>query len=342
LSAPNSAYARSGVSQDRADAAVDSIVGELSQIKLAGKTRQALKSGHFANVIRVSDQQGIALSTDGVGTKVLIAQALKRYDTIGIDCVGMNVNDVVCVGAEPVAMLDYIATAGIDPQTAAELGHGLRIGAERAGIEIPGGELAQLDEIMDAFDVVGACFGLVELDQIVTGEAVAPGDVVIGLPSNGLHANGYTLARKALKGVPLDDTSLGAPLGEILLRPTEIYVPAILDLLRSSVDVRGLAHITSKGLDNLLRLRRLEFEIDDWFEIEPVFDLIKKRGDVSDDEMYEVFNMGCGFCCIVPEDQLDSALSVLKPHYPSAKRIGSVGTGPAGVHRVFEATPLRA
>ena len=238
------AYARSGVSQSAADAAVGALVAELSKIDPGRPSRQAMRSGHYANVIRLDDGSGIALSTDGVGTKLVVAERLGRWDTVGIDCVAMNVNDIICVGAEPVALLDYIAVPQADPEVLAAVGVGLRRGAELAGIEIPGG-MAQLGEIVRGLDLVGACFGTVALDEIITGAGVVPGDVVIGLPSSGLHSNGYTLAREALGEVAFDDERLGRPLGDILLEPTEIYVRTVLELLRSSVDVRGLAHITS-------------------------------------------------------------------------------------------------
>ena len=254
-------------------------------------------------MIGIDERTGIALSTDGVGTKLLVAEELERWDTVGIDCVAMNVNDVICVGAEPLAMLDYIAVPSADPGVCEQIGVGLARGAELAGIEIPGGELAQLGSLVSSVDLSGACFGTVALEQIVDGSAVQPGDLVIGLPSSGIHSNGYTLARSALAGIALDDDpdgSLGRPLGEELLEPTEIYVKAIVELLRSEVEVRGLAHITSGGLGNLDRLAAdVAYEIDDPLPVPPVFELIQERGGVSDEEMSEVFNMGCGFCVVV-------------------------------------------
>jgi phosphoribosylformylglycinamidine cyclo-ligase len=316
------AYTRAGVDQDAADSAVAALVEALGAGSGRG-SRQVPLPGHYASVIRLDDRTGIALSADGVGTKLAVAEQLRRYDTVGIDCVAMNVNDVICVGAEPLAMLDYIAVDKADPQVIGEIGVGLARGAELAGIEIPGGELAQLGELVRGFDLAGACFGVVGLDAVIDGAAVEPGDPVIGLPSSGIHSNGYTLARSALEGIPLDDDALGAPLGEILLEPTEIYVAAILDLLRSEVGVRGLAHITSGGLGNLLRLRaEVGYEIDDPLPVPPVFELIRERGGVSDEEMHEVFNMGCGFCILVAEGDEDAALEVLRRHYPGAKRIG--------------------
>jgi phosphoribosylformylglycinamidine cyclo-ligase len=324
------AYANSGVDQGAADSAVARLVRALGAIELDRPSLQVPLPGHYASVIRVAEGLGIALSTDGVGTKLMLAEQLGRLDTVGIDCVAMNVNDVICVGAEPLAMLDYVAIDRANPEACEQIGIGLARGATLAGIEIPGGELAQLGEMVHGVDVSGACFGTVALDAIVDGAAVEPGDVVIGLPSTGLHSNGYTLARSALAEIPLDDERLGRPLGDVLLEPTEIYVKPIVELLRSEVDVRGLAHITSGGTKNLLRLAaEVGYEIRDPLPIPPVFDLIQEHGGVSDEEMSEVFNMGCGFCVVVPAEDVETALGMLRAHYPRAKPIGSA-TGNRG------------
>ncbi len=248
------AYERAGVSQTAADGAVEALARSLRAIDTGKPSRVVPLPGHYASVLRLDDGTGLALSTDTVGTKMIVAERLSRYDTIGIDCVAMNANDVICVGAEPIAMLDFILTERADPAICEQLGIGLARGAELAGIEIPGGEIAQVADVVSGHELGGTCVGLVDLDAIVTGAAVEPGDPVIGLPSSGLHSNGYTLARKALADVALDDGRLGRPLGEVLLEPTEIYVRPVLELLRSPVDVRGLVHITGDGLNNLLRL----------------------------------------------------------------------------------------
>ena len=320
------AYAKAGVDQGAADSAVAGLVRALGAIQLGRPSRQVPLPGHYASVIRIDERTGIALSTDGVGTKLLVAEQLGRFDTVGIDCVAMNVNDVICVGAEPLAMLDYIAIERADPDVCEQIGVGLARGAELAGVEIPGGELAQLGDMVRGFDVAGACFGTVALDAIVDGGTVQPGDPVIGLPSSGIHSNGYTLARSALEGLPLDedpDGRLGRPLGDVLLEPTEIYVKPVLELLRSGVEVRGLAHITSGGLGNLLRLAaEVGYEIDDPLPVPPVFDLIRERAGVGDEEMHDVFNMGCGFCCVVAPGDEEAAVETMRRHYPEAQRIG--------------------
>ncbi|HEX8688863.1 MAG TPA: AIR synthase-related protein, partial [Solirubrobacterales bacterium] len=180
-------------------------------------------------------------------------------------------------------------------------------------------------------DVAGACFGTVELAEIVDGSAVEPGDPVIGLPSSGIHSNGYTLARSALEGLPLSEDPegrLGRPLGDVLLEPTEIYVKPVLELLRSEVEVRGLAHITSGGLGNLLRLAaEVGYEIDEPLPVPPVFELIRERAGASEGEMHEVFNMGCGFCCVVAPGDEAGAVELLRRHYPEAQRIGRAVEG---------------
>ena len=323
----NDAYAKAGVSQDDADRAVAALVAALGK---PAKSRSVLDSGHYANVIALDEETGIALSTDGVGTKLLVAERLGRYDTVGIDCVAMNVNDVICVGAEPLAMLDYLAVEKADPEREAAIGAGLRKGAELAGIEIPGGELAQLGELVRGFDLAGACFGVVKIGEIVTGAAIEPGDALIGLPSSGLHSNGYTLARTALDGLDWgeDPGGLGRPLGEALLEPTEIYVRAVLELLRSEAEVRGLAHVTSGGLGNLLRLdAEVAYEIEDPLPVPPLFSLIAERGSVPDAEMADVFNLGCGFVCVVAAADEAAALKLLRGRYADAKTIGHAAEG---------------
>jgi phosphoribosylformylglycinamidine cyclo-ligase len=324
------AYAASGVSQRDADSAVAALVGHLAKIDTGKPSRVVPLPGHYASVLRLDETTGIAFGTDGVGTKMVVAEQLGRFDTIGIDCVAMNVNDLICVGAEPVAMLDFILCREADAEVCGQIGQGLRAGAELAGIEIPGGEIAQVGDLVTGWELGGSAIGIVGLDAIVTGNRIEPGDALIGLPSTGLHSNGYTLARKVLADVPMDDDRLGAPLGDVLLEPTAIYVRAVLELLASNADVRGLAHITGDGLNNLLRLSRdVGYELADALEVPPVFGLIQELGGIPNDEMHEVFNMGLGFVCIVPEADADAAAKLLAAHHPGARAIGAV-TGQAG------------
>ena len=322
-STSQSAYVRAGVSQRHADSAVAALVAHLSRIETGKPSRVVDLPGHYASVLRLDDRTGIGFATDGVGTKMVVAERLGRFNTIGIDCIAMNVNDLVCVGAEPIALLDFILCSEANAEVCGQIGEGLRRGAELAGIEIPGGEIAQVGDVVSGWELTGSAIGLVALDAIVTGSRVEPGDAVIGLPSSGLHSNGYTLARRALADLDLADDRLGRPLGDVLLEPTEIYVRAVLELLASEVDVRGLAHITGDGLNNLNRLAApVGWQLDAPLEVPAIFDLIAERGGVSEDEMYEVFNMGCGFCCVVPESDLERALEILRGHHPGAQRIG--------------------
>jgi phosphoribosylformylglycinamidine cyclo-ligase len=328
------AYAQSGVDTAAADAGVAALVGVLRTIELGRAPRAVPLPGHFAAVLEVAPNLGIALGTDGVGSKLIVAEQAQRYDTVGVDCVAMNVNDVVCVGAAPIAVLDYLAVERVDPGVMREIGQGLKRGAELAGVEIPGGEVAVLPELIrghpspSGFDLTAACVGLVPLDAIVSGAECQPGDVLIGLPSSGLHSNGYSLARRALASVSLDERPPGlggATVAEVLLEPTTIYVRAVLELLGSGLLVHGLAHITGGGLLNLTRLNPgVGFAIDDPLPVPAVFDLIKQLGAVTDAEMWEVFNMGCGFCAVVPQSTAASATALLASNHPGARRIGTV------------------
>ena len=284
----------------------------------------ALELGHYAAVLDLGNNLGIAVSTDGVGSKLLIAEAMGRYDTVGIDCVAMNVNDVLCVGAEPIAMVDYIAVEAARGEVLEQIGRGLYEGARLANISIPGGELAQLPDIIrgakegGGLDLVGTCIGVVGMDRVITGDEIQPGDVLIGIASSGIHSNGLTLARKALldrAGFSLHEIPPGLtrPLGEELLEPTVIYVPWILALLRSGATVRGLAHITGDGLLNLRRIGRdIGWDIEWLPEPPPIFRLIQQAGSVATGEMYAVFNMGVGFCVVVPEDEASATVEFLK------------------------------
>jgi phosphoribosylformylglycinamidine cyclo-ligase len=335
-SSEQDAYAAAGVSQRGADASVEALVRSLKLIDTGKPSRVVALPNHYASVLRVSDGLGVAFATDGVGTKMLVADRMGDFTTIGIDCIAMNVNDLVCVGAEPIALLDFILCREADPEVCGAIGAGLRRGAELAGVEIPGGEIAQVGDIVSGIELSGSAIGLVDLDAIVDGGRVEPGDVLIGLPSSGLHSNGYTLARKVLfSQVDLDDDRLGRPLGEILLEPTTIYVREVLELLASPVDVRGLAHITGDGLNNLTRLAApVGYEITDPLDVPAIFELIGELGEVPEDEMYEVFNMGCGFVCVIAAADEEAGLELLRAHHPEAKRIGVVTDRAGTVERV--------
>ena len=326
------AYARAGVDTGQAGQGIAALVDVLKTIDTGRDSRALLGSGHYANVLDIGAGMGLALSTDGVGTKLIVAEQLGRYDTVGIDCIAMNVNDIICVGADPIAVLDYIAVEQADDELLAAIGKGLKAGAEDAGVEIPGGELAVVPELIrghpspGGIDLVGMCVGLVPTDGLVTGADAAPGDAIVGLPSSGVHSNGYTLARAALPDVEERPPELGGPsVGEVLLEPTVIYVRAVRELLASELGAHGLAHITGDGLLNLLRLEaEVGYRIDAPLPVQPVFDLIAARSDTPAAELYEVFNMGCGFCCVVAAGDADAAVELLARRHPGAAVIGSV------------------
>lgn len=319
-------YAKAGVDTDQSQSALAGLlkwVGQSLDFRQGMAGSSILESGYFASILDIGGT-GLALSTDGVGTKILISQMIEKYDTIGIDCVAMNVNDILCVGAEPISMLNYLAVQHADKYLLEELGKGLLEGARQASVSIPGGELAQLREMIKAeragygFDLVGMAVGLVPLDEIIIGQDIAEGDALIGLASSGLHSNGFTLARRVL----LDDAGLeiekvidelGMPLGEALLEPTCIYVPYVMGLLQSGLKIKALSHITGDGLFNLNRVRKeVGYFIDFLPDPPPIFNLIKECGKLRDEEMYRVFNMGVGFCLVVPDDQALIAVSLAK------------------------------
>ena len=294
-----------------------------------GKTgAPKLDFGYYANVLDLGNNLGLAIATDGVGTKILVAEMMGKYDTIGIDCVAMNVNDIICVGAEPIAMTDYVAVESADGNLLSQLAVGLRRGAELAHMSIPGGELAQVREMVRGIDLVGTCVGTVAIDRILTGAAVQPGDAIIGYASSGIHSNGLTMARDILIG---DDRErvfkhieeFGRTLGEELLEPTTIYVDLAMRLL-AEVDARALTHITSDGFLNLARIdAKVGFEIEVLPETPPIFEMIARTGGIAAADMYLVYNMGVAFCAIVPEADAARAIAIGDACGIPAWRIGT-------------------
>jgi len=321
-------YRESGVDTAEADAGLNNIVARVQETwPKRGAGRVVLPIGYFANVIE-SDGVGIAICTDGVGSKTMVASMMGKYDTIGIDCVAMNVNDMICVGAKPLSLVDYIAVDQADAAMLDAVAAGLVEGARMAQISISGGETSQLKDIVTGFDLVGMAVGRVDLDKVISGQDVKPGDAVIGVRSNGMHSNGFSLARKALFGgnkhrVEQKIDELGTTLGEELLRPTAIYVPEAMDILAQVKGVKALINITSDGLLNLTRVAAtVGYVIDRLIEPQPIFPFIQRHAQVDDAEMYEVFNMGIGFCYVVAPDAVDATLAILKQHGRTAQVIG--------------------
>ena len=298
-----------------------------------------LNIGYFANVIDLGQGIGLAVSADGVGTKILIAQMMDKYDTIGIDCIAMNVNDILCVGAEPISMLDYIAVCDPNPHLMEEIGKGLAKGAEIANISISGGEIAIIKDMIKGerknheFDLVGTAIGKVSLDKVIAGQNIREGDIIIGLRSNGIHSNGLSLARHiffniAHTGINEYFDELGKTIGEELLEPTHIYVPEIMEMINSNLDIKALIHITGDGLLNLNRVKaNVGFVLEYLPEAQPIFPLLQKLGNVPDEEMFLVFNMGIGFCVILPEQEAEAAIDIARKHKVDAFRLGYVIKG---------------
>ena len=329
-------YARSGVDVDQADRALARLILEVAPTQAYG-ARNEVGVGHFAAVIRIGPVH-VALTTDGVGTKLLVAQALDRYEGVGIDCVGMNVNDLLCVGARPLAMLDYIGCEVADPEVFHQIGRSLAEGARQAGVSIVGGETAQLRDMLKGtgpgkgLDLVGMAIGLVPDGELLDGSRIKPGDAVLGVASNGLHSNGFSLARMALlQKLSLDAyvPELGTTLGEDLLRPVTIYVPHVRALREAGIDLRSIAHITGDGLLNMRRVEaQVGFELTDLPAPPPIFELIERLGEIGRAEMRVVFNMGIGLVLVVPSDQAERALQVLKGTGVEAWRIGRTVADP--------------
>ena len=332
-----SKYEKSGVSSRGAEDALSGLLEHvLPTRKYSERFPLAADIGYFANVIDIGDGKGIAFGTDGVGTKIIIAELMDRYDTIGIDCVAMNVNDLICVGARPVSMVDYIGCSFTDTRIFSEIGKGLAEGARQGEISISGGEISQIKEIINGVDLIGACIGHVSIDKVNTGKDIQPGNIIIGLASSGVHSNGLTLARKILLGETREEQEknvnkfeerLGRTLGEELLEPTRIYVKPIMEMLEADISLKAMVHITSGGYSNLNRVENdnVRFVIDQPPQVPEVFKLIQERGEVSDAEMYEVFNMGTGFIVVVNgKEEVKKISAICKKYNIVSQIIGCV------------------
>jgi len=286
--------------------------------------------GHFAGMVEFGEY-ALVLATDGVGTKLEIATAMRKWDTVGIDCVAMNVNDAICVGAEPIAFVDYLAVDKADPHLSAELAKGLDEGCRQSNMTLIGGETAILPSIVKGYDLAGTVLAYVRKDRILTGQKIAPGDVLIGLPASGIHSNGYTLARRIFEeaGMGYDQVVYGNErLGDVLLTPTTIYVRAILDLVNSGLEVHGVSNITGSGLLNIPRLNKnVRYVLDNPLEPNRIFQVMQELGRVTHQEMYKTFNMGMGLCVIVPESAAEAAVKLLAKHHPGTRVVGRVHEG---------------
>ncbi len=288
--------------------------------------------GHYAGLVGLADDRVLSLHTDSVGTKVLIAQMMKKYDTIGIDCVAMCANDLICTGAEPISFLDYMAMSKPNHTIVNEVAVGLVKGAKEAGMAIVGGETAIVPELLSekgGFDLVGFAIGVCRRKDLILGDKVRDGDCLVGVASSGIHSNGFTLARKVLlkkyslrKSPPGFDRNLG----EELLEPTRIYVKSVQELT-GKVEVHGLAHITGGAFSKLERVvgqAKLGADLDSLPTPPKIFQLIGQDGHVPDYEMYRTFNMGIGLIVACLDEQADRVIRIFKKHGQDAMPIGRV------------------
>jgi phosphoribosylformylglycinamidine cyclo-ligase len=277
-------YAGAGVDIAASEAATAALVGAAGEFE-----------GDYAGLVDIGEAY-LALATDGVGTKLLVAEAVDDYSTIGVDCLAMNVNDLVAQGVEPVAFVDYLAVEQPDEETAAQLGEGLRRGASEAGVALVGGETAVLPDIVSGLDIAGACAGLAPKGSLFPGEARV-GDAIVGWPASGIHSNGLTLAREAVtREHAYTDPFPPDPdrtIAEVLLEPTRLYTD-LLDRLREH-GAHAAAHVTGGGWTNLTRMGAHRYEITDPYDPHPVFGFVQREGNVDDTEMHRTFNMGTGF-----------------------------------------------
>jgi phosphoribosylformylglycinamidine cyclo-ligase len=330
-------YASAGVDNRAGEAGLKALLGWVGRTRSfrRGIGEPKLDIGYFANVIDIGHGLGLAISTDTIGSKAIIAQMMGKYDTVGIDCVAINVNDVLGVGAEPLAMVDCVSIEQTSEHLLEQIGEGLYLGAEQARISIVGGEIAQVRDMVKGykpglgFDLAGTCVGIVPLDQIKDGGSIRDGDALIGMRSSGIHCNGMTLARGALfdrGGYTIDQVvpGLDRPVGEELIEPTRIYVDEVMALRDDGVKVKALAHITGNG--GLLNLTRgaadIGYVVEQLPEPHGIFDLIQRAGSVDDEEMFRVYNMGVGFCVVVDPVDVDRALKAVRRCGTDADQIG--------------------
>ena len=295
--------------------------------KLQKKAKITHGFGHYAGIVEIPGGKLLATHTDGVGTKVIIANMMKKFDTIGIDCVAMNVNDIICIGATPISFVDYIAANKNDQRIFKQIVSGLVRGAKKSSMPIVGGETAIMPDLISGkgfgFDLAGMVVGMLSKKQMILGNKIKPNDVIIGVKSSGLHSNGYSLARKVLSKYSLKQKFKGVGiLGNALLKPTEIYVKTVLEAIEKC-SIHGLAHITGGSFTKLLRLKQIGFELDNLPKTPALMQLIQDCG-VKSDEMYKTFNMGVGFCIISPENQVRGIQKIITKHKMKSYEIGRI------------------
>ena len=330
------AYENAGVSVEAGYEVVKRIKSHVARTERPGVVGGIGGFGGLFDLASLGYREPVLISgTDGVGTKLVVAKMAGRHDTIGIDCVAMCVNDIAAQGAEPLFFLDYIACGKNDPALLEQVVSGVADGCVQAGAGLIGGETAEMPGMYaeDEYDLAGFAVGVAERSAIVDGSGITEGDVLIGLPSSGVHSNGFSLVRKALfeqAGYTVDttlDELGGKTLGEVLLEPTRIYVKALKPLFQAGV-VKGVAHITGGGfIENIPRMipdgLATRIALGSW-PVPPIFDVIERAGNVEHTEMFNIFNMGVGMVLAVAADRADEAMALLSGNDEPAYRIGAV------------------
>jgi phosphoribosylformylglycinamidine cyclo-ligase len=327
-----SAYAAAGVDIDLEATAIKALIKNLT-FKRKGKGTMMGSVGHFAGLLDFGEM-ALALTTDGVGTKMLVADQQKDWSTVGIDCIAMNVNDLYVMNVEPVAFVDYIATDILSVEKMTQIGIGLNEGAKQSNIDIVGGETASLRGLVNGLDLAGTCLGMQKKDKIITGEKIKPGDVIIGVASTGVHSNGLSLARSVVeKYAGYDKKFKGKKtFGQELLTPTRIYHESLK--VAASCEVRGMCHVTGGGLLNFTRLSKFGFLFDSPITPPEIFSWMQNAGDIAPAEMYRTFNMGMGYAYIIPKASVASVLKMVK----GAQVVGKVVKEPGAFLGELEIT----
>ena len=310
-----STYSEAGVDIDASERATEALIAQIKGVNRKGDGEAIRLDNGFAGLVKLGDG-ALAMCTDGVGSKLLLAEEMDSIHTVGIDCVAMNTNDLICVGAEPLSFVDYVALDKPDEELMAKIGMGLAKGCKQSNCTLSGGETAILPELVHGFDIAGTSVGYVKQNKIIDGTKIAEGNTLIGLESSGPHSNGYTLIRKLFDG--------DKELGKKLVEPTRIYVKEVMELI-NQVNVNGIAHITGGGLDNISRINdNFQYVIDKPLPVPSVFNWLQEKGSIETKEMYRTFNMGMGMIIIVDKDDANRSVSILGEY---AQIIGSVKSG---------------
>ncbi|MGC8585103.1 MAG: phosphoribosylformylglycinamidine cyclo-ligase [Thermoplasmata archaeon] len=318
-------YSEAGVDIDKKDVFLNSLLASMRFRRKGFK--EITNIGHYTSLVDMG-QYYLAVNTDGVGTKMIIAEEMKKYLNVGIDAIAMNVNDTICVGAEPFAFVDYLIIRDYDIDKAKQIGMGLNRGARMANVNIVGGETAVMPDMVNYTDLSGTSVGIVKKGKQITGSKIRKGDLIYAIASSGLHSNGFTLVRKLLKekNISYEMKLKGRKIGDILLTSTYIYVKPVMEIVKNNY-AHGLAHITGGGLRNLIRLKKVKFVIDHPLKVPSIFEYIRELGNIDYVEMYQTFNMGMGFMIITNENYIKNVDRIVEKHGFYGETVGYIDSG---------------